>query len=84
MIRITLENSSVVPVDFLKLSFEDSLTRSVQTAITEGDLLPEQAYELEWDMLNRPVFTWEADAAVTIPPGGQFTLFIRCLGKVGW
>ncbi|ORY31418.1 TRAPP II complex [Naematelia encephala] len=82
-IRLTLENSSSVPVDFIKLSFDDSSARDVQTLINEGDLSPEHAYELEWDVLNRPVFVWENEQDTAIAPGGKLTLSVRCLGKVG-
>ncbi|KAK4685431.1 trafficking protein particle complex subunit 9, partial [Tremellales sp. Uapishka_1] len=84
-IRITLENSSAVPVDFVKLSFDDSTIREAQAVIQDGDLTPEQAYELEWDLLRRPVFSWEKPSGgeVSIQPGGRVTLSITCLGKVG-
>jgi len=71
-------------VDFVKLSFDDSTARVAQLAISEGDLSPEEAYELEWDMMNRPVFSRENEGETSITPGGRGTLFIRCLGKVGW
>ena len=83
-IRITLENSSLVPVDFLKLSFDDSTARSAHSLVAEGELSPEEAYELEWDSLNRPVFTWENEGDTTVQPGGRATISVRCLGKVGW
>ncbi|WVR06234.1 hypothetical protein IAU60_003264 [Kwoniella sp. DSM 27419] len=91
-IRITLENSSSVPIDFIKLTFEDSTAREAQAIIHEGELTSEQAYELEWDQLKRPVFTWQreqqddaaaVDGKVLIAPGGRLTLNVRCLGKVG-
>ncbi|WVQ81064.1 hypothetical protein IAT38_003171 [Cryptococcus sp. DSM 104549] len=87
-IRITIENSSSVPINFLKLSFEDSTMREAQAIIAEGDLTPEQAYEIEWDQINQPVFTWEnegkaAGEATHIAPGGRATLLVRCLGKAG-
>ncbi|WWD18356.1 hypothetical protein CI109_102806 [Kwoniella shandongensis] len=83
-IKITLENSSSVPIDFIKLTFDDSTAREAQAIIQEGELTPEQAYELEWDQLNRPVFTWEkGDDEISIAPGGKATISVRCLGKVG-
>ena len=84
MIRITLENSSSTPVDFIKLSFDDSTLRDAQLVLSEGELSPEAAYEREWDIINRPVFSWESDAEMSIPPGGRTTVTVKCLGKVGW
>lgn len=83
-IRITLENTSQVPVDFVKLSFEDSVTREAQAILAEGEVSPEQAYELDFDSLNRPVFTWDNSAELSIPAGGRTTISVQCLGKVGW
>jgi hypothetical protein len=66
--------------------FEDSTTRTAQQLIAEGEVTPEQAYELEWDVLKRPVFSWEKEAEgnVGVVPGGRTTLVVKCLGKVGW
>lgn len=83
-IKITLENSSSTTVDFLKLSFDDSATRAAQAILSEGELTSEQAYELEWDIVNRPVFSWKADEDMSILPGGRMTVTVTCLGKVGW
>ncbi|WVQ65923.1 uncharacterized protein L199_004101 [Kwoniella botswanensis] len=86
-IRITLENSSSVPIDFIKLTFDDSTAREAQAIIQEGDLTPEQAYEIEYDQMNKPVFTWDqkdgAGDKLEIGPGGKVNLDVRCLGKVG-
>ena len=83
-IRITLENTSSVPVDFIKLSFDDSSSRGAQAIIADGELSPQDAYELEWDMLNRPVMAWDEGGDTLIPAGGRTTISVRCLGKVGW
>ena len=83
-IKITLENSSSTVVDFLKLSFDDSATRAAQALLSEGELSSEQAYEIEWDIVNRPVFYWNVEGDMSIPPGGRTTVTVTCLGKVGW
>ena len=81
--RITVENLSSVPVDFVKLSFDDSTLREAR-AISDGDLSAEQAYEVDWDTARRPVFEYHETGAVSIPAGGRAVLSIQCLGKVGW
>jgi hypothetical protein len=83
-IRLILENPSTVPVDFIKLSFDDSTAREAQAVINEGELSPEHAYELDWDQINQPALTWQNPNETTIQPGGRVTLLIKCLGKVGW
>lgn len=71
-------------MDFIKLSFDDSTAREAQAIVAEGELSPEQAYELDWDQINRPSLVWENRGEMGIPPGGRVTLAIRCFGKVGW
>jgi len=83
-IRLVLENSSSTPVDFIKLSFDDSTAREAQAVIAEGELSPEHAYELDWDQLHQPALTWENPDENSIQPGGRVTLLVKCLGKVGW
>jgi len=88
-IRITLENTSTLPVDFVQLSFQDSTTGRSQAIISEGerDLSAGEAYEIESDLVNRPVFRWDQQKGepIVIPPGGgRKTIDVRCLGKVGW
>ncbi len=86
ILRITLENSSPVPVDFIKLSFDDSTVREAQAIFAEGEIPPEQAYELDHDLKDRPVFRWdegESEGGWTglVAPGGRTTLTIRRTGQ---
>ncbi|GMK53639.1 hypothetical protein CspeluHIS016_0102250 [Cutaneotrichosporon spelunceum] len=83
VIRITVENSSPVPVDFVKLSFEDSVTREAQYLLADGEQTPQKAYELDYDISKQPIFTWDNKAPLSIPPGGRTTLSVQVLGKVG-
>lgn len=82
-IRITLENSSQVPVDFIKLSFEDSVSREAHSLLSEGEVSPEKAYELDQESIQRPVFTWDNSSELSIPAGGRQVINVQCLGKVG-
>lgn len=83
VIQITLENSSQVPVDFVRLSFDDSVTREAQHVLLDVDIAPEQAFELQQDISERPVFAWDSGTDLSIPPGGRATISVRILGKVG-
>lgn len=83
--RLTLENVSNLPVDFLRLSFDDSTMAPARAALTEGDLSVYEVYETEHQLINRPVFSWDREREDTeIPPGRKVTIDITCTGKVGW
>lgn len=60
------------------------MSREAQIVVAEGELSPEQAYEIDYDALNRPVFSWDSPGDLVIPPGGRTVLTVYCLGKVGW
>jgi len=84
-IRLVLENISSQPIDFIKLTFKDSLADQSEKILSEGDADLVQTYEIEADLEERPVFFWEhADQPISISPGAQHTLSVRCLGKLGW
>ncbi|KAF7338264.1 hypothetical protein MVEN_02051700 [Mycena venus] len=82
-IRITLENVSPLPIDFLRLVFDDSTIAPVQQALATGDLSVFDTYETEYDLLHRPVFSWNKEDAKDIPPGQKLTVNVNCYGKVG-
>ncbi|BGP16900.1 hypothetical protein JCM10213v2_004908 [Rhodosporidiobolus nylandii] len=82
-IRIGLENTSPCPIDFVRLTFTDSLSASTQAYLAENDLPAAEAYELEADSLQRPVFRWSGSTAASILPGASHVLEIQCLGKIG-
>ncbi|KAG6850996.1 hypothetical protein H0H93_004483 [Arthromyces matolae] len=84
-IRITLENVSPLPIDFLRLVFEDSTIAPAQQALAEGDLSVFDTYETEYSLIQRPVFSWNQEEGkdIHIRPGQKVTLSITCIGKVG-
>ncbi|KAN0062027.1 hypothetical protein ACQY0O_006022 [Thecaphora frezii] len=60
-IRLRLTNlSDKVAIHYVKLSFSDNLSELAKQVLVEGDLLPSDAHELEWDLLNRPVLRLRA------------------------
>jgi trafficking protein particle complex subunit 9 len=84
-IRITLENVSWLPIDFLRLAFDDSTIGPAQQALADGDLSVFDTYETEYDLLHRQVFSWSSDKDVgRVAPGQKITLTVICCGKVGW
>ncbi|GLB34932.1 putative transport protein Trs120 or TRAPPC9, TRAPP II complex subunit [Lyophyllum shimeji] len=82
-IRITLENVSSLPVDFLRLIFDDSTIAPAQQALAEGELSVFDTYETEYSLIQRPVFSWNKDEVKLIQPGQKLSLTVTCIGKVG-
>jgi hypothetical protein len=81
---MTVENTSAQVIDFLKLTFHDSLAEESEKLLAEGSLSASQAYELENDISTRPVLSWDQSQQINIPPGSRQTLVVRYLGKLGW
>lgn len=84
-IRLTLENVSTLPVDFLRLSFDDSTMAPAQQALADGGMSVFETYETEYDLIHRPAFSWKSkDDFKEIAPGQKVTVTVLCFGKVGW
>lgn len=83
-VRITLENISPLPINFLRVVFEDSTIAGAQQLLSEGNLSVFDAYETEYDIINRPLFSWDTEETQIIQPGENISLNLRCYGKVGW
>jgi hypothetical protein len=84
-IRLTLENVSTLPIDFLRLSFDDSTMAPAQQALADGELSVFDTYETEYDLINRPTFSWQSPKEFKeVAPGQKIVLTVICFGKVGW
>ena len=84
-IRITLENVSTLPIDMIHLTFDDSTIAPAQQALAEGELSVFDTYETEYDLVHRPVFTWDsAREPQEIGAGQKRVITVNCFGKVGW
>lgn len=83
-IRITFENISPLPIDFVRLAFDDSTIAPAQQALAEAEMSVFETYETEYALIHRPVFSWNKSDSVTIGSGRKVTLTINCFGKVGW
>ncbi|KAG9102583.1 hypothetical protein FRC06_001702 [Ceratobasidium sp. 370] len=86
-IRLTVENVSSLPIDFLRMTFEDSTLPALQQALTEGELTVAEAYETGYELTNRPVLKWDLDDAASseliLAPNQKMPLWVTCLGKEG-
>ncbi|PSR74153.1 hypothetical protein PHLCEN_2v10109 [Hermanssonia centrifuga] len=83
-IRITLENTSSLPIDFMRLTFDDSTVAPAQQALADGGLSVFDTYETEYDLIHKPVFTWDSKASKQeIGPGEKTVVTVNCFGKVG-
>lgn len=83
-IRITFENVSHIPIDFLRLAFDDSTIAPAQQVLAEGELSVFETYETEYSLIHTPMFSWNKEEVTEIPPGQKLSLTVHCFGKVGW
>lgn len=80
-----MENVSALPIDFIKLTFDDSTIGPAQQALADGELSVFDTYETEYSLINRPAFSWdEKKAKKTVGPGDKTALTVNCFGKAGW
>ncbi|KAH8106969.1 TRAPP II complex [Cristinia sonorae] len=83
-IRVTLENVSALPIDFLRLTFDDSTIAPAQQALSEGELTVFETYETEYSLIRNPVFTWDSKRnPQDIKPTQKIVISVNCFGKVG-
>lgn len=84
---ITLCNvSSATPVDLLLLTFEDSTSAILQSALPSKQLSPAEIYEVELASYRNEAFRWRRqskDPDPMIAPGGELILEIEVVGKPG-
>ena len=71
-------------IDFLKLLFDDSTIQPAQQALLDGAMNTFETYETEYDLIHRPLFSWNQEEARPLAPGERLTLNVQCFGKVGW
>lgn len=83
-IRLTLENVSSLPIDFIRLTFDDSTIAPAQQALADGELSVFETYETEYDLIHRPAFVWDGGYPARVDPGEKTTVAVKCFGKVGW
>ncbi|KAG8925375.1 hypothetical protein FRC01_010290 [Tulasnella sp. 417] len=81
--RLTVENISSIPVDFIKLAFDDTSMSTAQQSLADGELSVAEAYETEYDLVNRPVFTYQGISNQSIGPEKKATIAVTCFGKLG-
>ncbi|KZT67733.1 hypothetical protein DAEQUDRAFT_792472 [Daedalea quercina L-15889] len=83
-IRLTLENVSSLPIDLIRLTFDDSTIAPAQQALADGELSVFETYETEYDLIHRPVFVWDGGRDTSrVDPGEKTTVSVKCVGKVG-
>jgi len=75
---------SHLPIDFLRLAFDDATIIPAQQALAEGNLSAFDTYETEHSLIRKPVLSWDQKEAKNIPPGQKLAVTVKCTGKVGW
>jgi hypothetical protein len=83
--RLTVENISKTPIDFIRPTFTDSTSDFAQDLLAEGSLSAFDTYELSRDLRQRPVFSYDTSNTLThLGPCESGNLTISCIGKAGW
>lgn len=82
---ITISNISSSPADIVHFTFQDSTTRQFQSALQNKENLPADVYELEWQLVTKPVLRCRGDndGSASIAPGAKATFTIDVFGKPG-
>ncbi len=83
-VHLELHNlSTTLDVDFVSVTFSDDASEAAKQALVEGELMPQDVHEIEWDLVHRPVLSRVASEAVRIERGASATIPVRVFGKVG-
>lgn len=86
-IKFTLQNaSSTTPIDLLLLTFTDSTSSSLQTALANKDISAAEIYEAELSSYRQEALRWiqgDNDPDLSIAPNRELTIEIEVLGKPG-
>jgi Transport protein Trs120 or TRAPPC9, TRAPP II complex subunit len=84
-VKIVLQNPSSLPVSFLTASFTDSHTTATRNYIVENEPDAAEAYGIERDLQDRPVFKWDPpEEGFYMGPGEEKPIEVECIGKLGW
>ena len=85
--HINLANiSSITPVDLFLLSFSDSTSTILQSALKNRELSASELYEIEFATYRKEAFKWRRqneDKDIVIAPRGGLSLDIEVVGKPG-
>ena len=85
-ISVTLINRSSDKIDFVVVSFTDSTSSFLQSAIDDKETPPSDIYEAEYSVYHEPAFKLAAafrEQDMVIPPKGELNLPIQVFGKPG-
>lgn len=84
---VTLQNQSpTIPVDLVRISFKDSTTSQLQSALMDKNLTLAELYELELSASHNQPFKWlrtASDPEPTIEPGVTMTISVQIFGRPG-
>ncbi|KAI8658769.1 hypothetical protein NCS55_01154700 [Fusarium keratoplasticum] len=82
--KVTLQNLSETPVDFMLFSFKDSTQEQLQAAINNRDATTAELYEYELALMKRQALRLPKNQkGRNIAPGGEATFEFEILGKPG-
>lgn len=82
---VTVKNtSSTTAVDFVHITFQDSATAAMQSALTEKGLPAAELHELETQLAHFPSLRWckdDEEESFNIAPGAEANFTIEVIGR---
>ena len=83
---MTIRNTSATTaVDFVHISFQDSATLAIQTAISNKDLPAAELHELEVQLAHYPSLRWcksSDEESLKIQPGEEMDFTVEIVGRI--
>ncbi|SPO47356.1 related to hypercellular protein (hypa) [Moesziomyces antarcticus] len=88
LIQLELENvHASLAVNYVRVAFRDDASEAAQQALADGELLPADVHEVEWDLVHQPALSRDSSDtrgdAVHIEAGASTTLPVRVTAKAG-
>ncbi len=83
-VTIHVENLSDTPITYIELRFDDNTAEAAREKLADDSNTTESRYNIERELLDRPVIRWQRPDDPRIPPRGASGLVVECLGKAGW
>lgn len=82
-LKLRLDNDSPLPVDYVRLYFTDDLSDAIQHALSEGDLMQEDAHQLEQGLMRESTFSYSRKPRdIRVASGKSVILPIKFRGKL--
>lgn len=69
----------------MQLNVNDSTKDAASAALAEGNLSDHDVYEIEYELVHKPVLVPESDlSGKEVGPGEEAVVALKCFGRAGW